>query len=75
MLRFLEVEFLNLFWSCIAVSSICDAPFCNMCSAQADINSRKLRLLVSLFCPRPDRFVVKECMQSRDCKHSCVEFA
>jgi hypothetical protein len=27
-----------------AVSSICDAPFSDMCSTQADSNSRKLRL-------------------------------
>jgi hypothetical protein len=39
--------------NCIDVSSICDAPFSNMCSTQADKNSRKLRLPVSLVCPRP----------------------
>jgi hypothetical protein len=32
---------------------ICAAPFSNMCSTQADKNSQKLRLPVSLMCPRP----------------------
>jgi hypothetical protein len=39
----LEVEFLGLSASCVAVSSICAAPFSNMCSTQAD-NSQKMRL-------------------------------
>jgi hypothetical protein len=44
MLLCLEVEFLSLSASCVAVSSICAAPFSNMCSTQADISSRKFRL-------------------------------
>jgi hypothetical protein len=44
MLRCLEVEFLSLSANCVALSSICAAPFSNMCSTQADNNSRKLRL-------------------------------
>jgi hypothetical protein len=44
MLRCLEIEFLSLSASCVAVSPICAAPFSNMCSTQADNNSRKLRL-------------------------------
>jgi hypothetical protein len=40
--------------NCVAVSSICAAQFSNMCSTQADNNSRKLRLPVSLVCPRPN---------------------
>jgi hypothetical protein len=44
MLRCLEVKFLSLSASCVAVSSICAAPFSNMCSTQADNNSLKLRL-------------------------------
>jgi hypothetical protein len=44
MLSCLKVEFLSLSASCVAVSSICDAPFSNMCSTQADNNSRKLLL-------------------------------
>jgi hypothetical protein len=38
MLRCLEIEFLSLSASCITVSSICAAPFTNMCSTQADYN-------------------------------------
>jgi hypothetical protein len=56
MLRCLEVEFLSHSASCVAVSAICVAPFSNMFSTQADRYSRKLRLLVSLLCPRPNRF-------------------
>jgi hypothetical protein len=44
MLRCLEVEFLSRSRSCVAVSSICAAPFSNTCSTQADMSSRKLRL-------------------------------
>jgi hypothetical protein len=44
MLRCLEIEFLSLPASFFAVSSICAAPFTNMCSTQADNNSRKSRL-------------------------------
>jgi hypothetical protein len=44
MLRCLEVEFLSLSTSCVAVSSICAAPFSYMCSTQAANNSWKLRL-------------------------------
>jgi hypothetical protein len=43
-LRCLETEFLSLSVSCDAVSSICAAPFTNMCSTRADNNSRKSRL-------------------------------
>jgi hypothetical protein len=53
MLRCLEVEFLSLSASCVAVSSMYAAPFTNMCSTQAHKSSRKLRLPVSLVCPRP----------------------
>jgi hypothetical protein len=56
MLRCLEVEFLSLSMSCVAVSSICAAPFSNMCSTQADNNSRKFWLRCSckfLWCALP----------------------
>jgi hypothetical protein len=43
MLRCLETEFLSLSMSCIAVSSICAAPFSNMGSTQADNSSWKLQ--------------------------------
>jgi hypothetical protein len=43
-LRCLEVEFLSLSESYVAVSSICTAPFSNTCSSQTDNNSRKLLL-------------------------------
>jgi hypothetical protein len=44
MLRSLEVEFLSLSASIVAVSSICAAQFSNMYSTQADNNFRKLQL-------------------------------
>jgi hypothetical protein len=44
MLRCQEIEFLSLSASCVAASSICAAPFSNMCSTQADNNSLKSRL-------------------------------
>jgi hypothetical protein len=44
MLRCLEVEFLSLPASCVAVSTICATTFSNMRPTQADNNSRKLRL-------------------------------
>jgi hypothetical protein len=43
MLCCLEVEFLSLSESCVAVSSICVAPFSNMCSTRAN-SFRKLQL-------------------------------
>jgi hypothetical protein len=55
MLCCLEVEFLSLSESCVAVSSICAAPFSNMCSTQADNNSQKLQLPVSLVCSCPNK--------------------
>jgi hypothetical protein len=39
-LRCLEVEFLSLYASCVAVSSISAAPFSNVCSTKADNNSQ-----------------------------------
>jgi hypothetical protein len=43
MLRCLGAEFLSLSVSCVAISSICVAPFSSTSSTQADNNSRKLR--------------------------------
>jgi hypothetical protein len=51
MIRCLEVEFLSLPASCVAVSSICSAALTSMCSTQADNNSRKLRLRCGCQCP------------------------
>jgi hypothetical protein len=45
MLCWLEVEFLSLTAISVAVSLTGAAPFTNMCSTQADNNSRKSRLL------------------------------
>jgi hypothetical protein len=39
--------------NCVVVSSICAASFRSTCSTQSANNSRKLRLPVSLVCPRP----------------------
>jgi hypothetical protein len=50
MLRCLEIEFLSLSASCVAVSSI-SAPLSNVCSNLADNNSGKFRLRCG--CPRP----------------------
>jgi hypothetical protein len=44
MLHCRDIEFLSLSVSCVAVSSICAAPFSIMFSTQADNNSRKLWL-------------------------------
>jgi hypothetical protein len=38
------LSFSSLSASCAAISSICAAPYINMCSTQADYNSRKMRL-------------------------------
>jgi hypothetical protein len=47
--------FRELRCNCITVSLICAAPFSSTCSTQSDNNCRKLRLPVSLVCPRPKR--------------------
>jgi hypothetical protein len=39
-----QPELIKHVTECVAVSSICAAPFSNMCSTQANKNSRKLRL-------------------------------
>jgi hypothetical protein len=44
MLSCLEVEFLILSASCVAISTICSVLFSNMCSVHSGNNSRKLRL-------------------------------
>jgi hypothetical protein len=49
----LEVEFLSFPASCVAVSSICAAPFSNTCSTQFSEIVVALRLAVSLVCPGP----------------------
>jgi hypothetical protein len=53
MLRCLEVEFLSLSASCRSLNL-------NMCSTQADNNSRKLRLPVSLVRPRPKTIAARQ---------------
>jgi hypothetical protein len=49
--------FLRLSAICVVVSSICAAPFSNMCSTRADNNSRKSRLRCGCqfpwLCPQP----------------------
>jgi hypothetical protein len=77
MLRCLEVEFLSLSASCFTISSICAAPFSNMCSTQTDNSSRKLRLPVSLVCPRPyipeDSVLRNCCYENRNYRiHPCL---
>jgi hypothetical protein len=67
MLRCLEIEFLSRSASCVAVSSICAAPFSNMCSTQVDNNSRKLRLRCGcqfLWCALALRYAMMCCFVS-----------
>jgi hypothetical protein len=53
LLAWVEHMLLNGWGNGNPVSSVCAAPFSNMCSTRANNNSRKLRLSVSLVCPRP----------------------